>query len=126
MTWSVERGTRLSATHDDQESGGPLGASDHAELGQARNVRRSNRSRLHRCKSAHTTTRATRGMAPPRGGGRWSEPARRELGDASSPIGCNSTTTQQTFTTAVPEVATSDIANDLRVRVFAQPRIANL
>lgn len=41
-------------------------------------------------------------------------------GSSASPVGCNATTAQQTFTTSLPEVSTSDIANDLRIRVFAK------
>lgn len=39
-------------------------------------------------------------------------------GSSASPVGCVSGTTQTTFTTALPAVTTSAIANDLRVRVY--------
>lgn len=40
-------------------------------------------------------------------------------GSAASPIACALTTAIQSISTAIPEVSTSDIANDLRVRIFA-------
>jgi hypothetical protein len=39
-------------------------------------------------------------------------------GSAGSPVGCNSALTFTTATTALPEVTSTDIANDLRVRVY--------
>ena len=39
-------------------------------------------------------------------------------GSSSSPVGCVTGTTQQTFTTMTPAVASAAIANDLSVRVF--------
>jgi hypothetical protein len=41
-------------------------------------------------------------------------------GSSSSPVACNSTTALQTSTTALPEVTSSDIANDLRVRMYVK------
>lgn len=40
-------------------------------------------------------------------------------GSSASPVACEATRTIQTTSTAIPEVTTSDIANDLRIRVFA-------
>ena len=40
-------------------------------------------------------------------------------GSSAAPIACQATTTILTTTTAIPEVTTSDIANDIRIRVFA-------
>lgn len=40
-------------------------------------------------------------------------------GSSASPIACQATTTILTTTTPIPEVTTSDIANDLRIRVYA-------
>jgi hypothetical protein len=39
-------------------------------------------------------------------------------GSSASPIACSSSTSQQTFSTALPEVTSAAIANDLRVRVY--------
>lgn len=39
-------------------------------------------------------------------------------GSSGSPIGCVTGTTASTFSTAVPSVGSTDIANDLRIRVF--------
>lgn len=39
-------------------------------------------------------------------------------GSTSSPVACTMTTTQQTFSTATPEVTTAAIANDISVRVY--------
>ena len=39
-------------------------------------------------------------------------------GSSGSPVGCNATTTLQTFSTSLPEVTSQAIANDLRVRVY--------
>ncbi|MDX6651255.1 MAG: hypothetical protein QOJ38_36 [Solirubrobacterales bacterium] len=41
-------------------------------------------------------------------------------GSTSTPVACNSTTVLQTTTTALPEVTSSDIANDLRVRLYGK------
>jgi hypothetical protein len=41
-------------------------------------------------------------------------------GSSSTPVACNSTSVQQSTTTALAEVTSSDIANDLRVRVYAK------
>lgn len=40
-------------------------------------------------------------------------------GSSASPVACEPSTTIQLTATAIPEVTTSDIANDLRIRVFA-------
>lgn len=40
-------------------------------------------------------------------------------GSSGSPVGCVTGTGLQTFTTAVPEITTSDLAGDARVRVYA-------
>jgi hypothetical protein len=41
-------------------------------------------------------------------------------GSSASPVGCVTGTTQQTFSTALSEVTTSTIADDLRVRVYVK------
>ena len=41
-------------------------------------------------------------------------------GSTSSPVGCVTGTTQQTFSTAIPELNTTDLANDARVRVYGR------
>jgi hypothetical protein len=41
-------------------------------------------------------------------------------GSAANPVGCVSGTTLQSFSTALPEVSSAAIANDLRVRVYVQ------
>lgn len=41
-------------------------------------------------------------------------------GSTGAPVGCTNSTTQQTFTTSLPEIDTVDEANDLRVRVYVQ------
>jgi hypothetical protein len=41
-------------------------------------------------------------------------------GDATTPVACNSTTTQTTYSTALAEVTTTAIANDLRIRVYGK------
>ncbi len=45
-------------------------------------------------------------------------------GSAASPIACQNTTTVITTSTALPEVTSSDIANDLRVKVYASRTLA--
>jgi hypothetical protein len=39
-------------------------------------------------------------------------------GTSGSPLGCVTGRTQTTFTRALPEISTTDLANDLRVRIF--------
>lgn len=41
-------------------------------------------------------------------------------GSSGTPVACNATTTIQATSTAIPEVNTTDLANDLRIRVFGQ------
>jgi hypothetical protein len=41
-------------------------------------------------------------------------------GSTSSPVGCVTGTTQQTISTAIPELNTTDLANDVRVRVYGR------
>jgi hypothetical protein len=41
-------------------------------------------------------------------------------GSAANPVGCVTGTTQTTFSTALPEVSSTAIANDLRVRVYVR------
>jgi hypothetical protein len=41
-------------------------------------------------------------------------------GSTGSPLGCVTGTTPASFSTALPEVSTTSIANDLRIRVFGQ------
>lgn len=41
-------------------------------------------------------------------------------GSSGTPVGCVTGTTLVSFSTAIPSVATSSIANDLRIRVFAK------
>ena len=45
-------------------------------------------------------------------------------GSATAPVGCVTGTTQQTFTTALPAVSTTDLANDLRIRVYVRESAA--
>jgi hypothetical protein len=40
-------------------------------------------------------------------------------GSTGSPVACDSTGMQQATTTSIPEVSTTDVANDLRIRVYA-------
>jgi hypothetical protein len=46
-------------------------------------------------------------------------------GSSASPVGCVIGTTQTTFTTALPELTTSDIADDVSVRVFIKNSRSN-
>jgi hypothetical protein len=46
-------------------------------------------------------------------------------GSSASPVGCVTGTTQTTFTTALSEVTSSDIADDLSVRVFVKNSRSN-
>lgn len=41
-------------------------------------------------------------------------------GSTSSPVACHTGTTYTTFSTSLPSVTTTDIANDLRIRLFAK------
>jgi hypothetical protein len=47
-------------------------------------------------------------------------------GSSSSPLACVTGTTQQTTSTAIPEVTTSDVADDLRIRVYGRDSVSGL
>jgi hypothetical protein len=41
-------------------------------------------------------------------------------GSAATPVACNSTTTQTTYSTTITQVTTTDVLNDLRIRVYGR------